>query len=234
MSRSRRFLRLARRLTQGNFGYLGADFVAPANTVNGNNTFNLNSADLKNHNNKFEAANGANARRRSDRCHRRRATAKGHYDLSSCSGASAKCRAHPYDWAEPVSTRPRRLPIRRRRRPIRSSVPQTCLLYTCYANAKIARADHEVLHLVHEEHTVQEVPDGLLTKNGLASLPTPWRVAITETFTNNSSGLNLNDRSRPVPASAPALRAADQTVLKIHHGPGESRGHFFGVNDRCL
>ena len=48
-------------ITQGNMAYLGSDFVAPFNSVNGNNTFNLNSADLKNQSGNFEPADGTHA-----------------------------------------------------------------------------------------------------------------------------------------------------------------------------
>ncbi len=176
--------------TQGNLGYLGADFVAPANTVNGNNTFNLNSADLKNHNNKFEAANGANAATAFGSLSPPQSDSKGHYDLSSCSGASAKCRAHPYDWAEPVDkSSPLADPTASTSYPVVGTT--NGLLYTCYANAKIEGVVKKYFTWYLKSFTVQEVPDGLLTKNGLASLPTPWRVAVTETFLNNNSGLNL-------------------------------------------
>jgi len=177
-------------LTQGHISYLGADFVAPANQVNGNNTFNLNSADLKNQAGKFVAANGASAAAAFGSLAPPQSDSKGHYDLSSCSGPSAKCRAHPYDWAEPVSkTSPLAAPTGRTSYPVVGTT--NVLTYTCYENAKVASLMKKYFTWYVKNVTVQEVPDGLLTKNGLASLPTPWRTAVTETFLNNNSGLNL-------------------------------------------
>lgn len=178
-------------LKQGNIGYLGADFVAPYNSVNGNNTFNLNSADLKNQAGKFVAANGANAAAAFGSLTPPQSDSKGHYDLSGCANGSAKCRAHPYDWAEPVSkTSLLAAPTGKTAYPVVGTT--NALLYTCYANKKVAGIIPKFFNWYTNNYVVQEVPDGLLTKNGLSSLPTSWRTAITETFLNNSSGLNLN------------------------------------------
>jgi hypothetical protein len=59
-------------------------------------------------------------------------------------------------------------------------------------NKQIAKLIPKFFSWYSNNFVVQEVPDGLLTKNGLASMPTAWRTAITETFLSNSSGLNLN------------------------------------------
>ncbi len=178
-------------LKQGNIAYLGADFVAPANSVNGNNTFNLNSADLKNHSNRFTAATGAAALAAFGSLSPPQSTAAGHYDGTSCTGPSAKCRQHPYDWAEPVSkTSPLADPTAKAAYPIVGTT--NVLLYSCYANAQIASLIPKFFSWYTKSTTVQEVPDGLLTKNGLAAMPGPWRTAITETFTNNTSGLKHN------------------------------------------
>jgi len=178
-------------LQQGNIAYLGADFVAPANSVNGNNTFNLNSADLKNHSNKFERANGANAAAAFGSLAPPQSNAQGHYDNTTCSGPSAKCRQHPYDWAEPVSkTSPLADPTATTAYPMVGTT--NVLLYSCYANSQVAVLVPKFFAWYSKSTTVQEVPDGLLVKNGLAALPGPWRTAISETFTSNTSGLNLN------------------------------------------
>jgi ABC-type phosphate transport system substrate-binding protein len=177
-------------LQQGHVGYLGSDFVAPANEVNGNNTFNLNSADLKNAAGKFEAANGANAATAFGSLAPPQSDAKGHYDNSSCSGSTARCRVHPYDWAEPTSkTSVLADPVAKTAYPVMGTT--NAIMYTCYQNAKVASLMKKYFTWYVKNVTVQEVPDGLLTKNGLASLPTPWRIAVTETFLNNNSGLNL-------------------------------------------
>ena len=178
-------------LQQGNIAYLGADFVAPANTVNGNNSYNLNSADLKNHSNKFERANGANAATAFGSLAPPQSLANGHYDNSTCAGPSAKCRQHPYDWAEPVSkTSPLADPTAANSYPIVGTT--NVLLYSCYANSQVAVLIPKFFAWYSKSTTVQEVPDGLLVKNGLAALPGPWRTAISETFMANTTGLNLN------------------------------------------
>lgn len=178
-------------LQQGNIAYIGADFVAPANSVNGNNNFNLNSADLKNHNNRFQAATGANAAAAFGSIAPPQSNAQGHYDNTTCSGPSAKCRQHPYDWAEPVSkTSPLADPTAKTAYPMVGTT--NVLLYSCYANSQVAVLIPKFFAWYSKSTTVQEVPDGLLTKNGLAALPGPWRTAISETFTSNTSGLNLN------------------------------------------
>lgn len=177
-------------LKQGRVGYLGADFVAPANSVNGNNDYNLNSADVKNHDGKFLAANGANAAHAFGSLAPPQSTSSGKYDGSSCPSASAKCRAHPYDWVEPVSkTSPLADPLGKSSYPVVGTT--NVIMYTCYADANVATLMKKYFTWYVKNYTVQEVPDGLLTKNGLASLPSPWRTAITETFLNNGSGLNL-------------------------------------------
>jgi len=159
--------------------------------VNGNNTFNLNSADLKNHSNKFERANGANAAAAFGSLAPPQSNAQGHYDNTTCSGPSAKCRQHPYDWAEPVSkTSPLADPTATTAYPMVGTT--NVLLYSCYANSQVAVLVPKFFAWYSKSTTVQEVPDGLLVKNGLAALPGPWRTAISETFTSNTSGLNLN------------------------------------------
>jgi ABC-type phosphate transport system substrate-binding protein len=178
-------------LTQGNLAYLGADFVAPANTVNGQNNYNLNSADLKNHNGRFQAATGLNALAAFGSLSPPQSDSQGHYNLTSCSGPTDRCRAHPYDWVEPVSkTSPLADPTAKTAYPVVGTT--NALLYTCYTNNQVAVLTAKFFAWYLKSTTIQEVPDGLLTKNGLAALPAPWRTAITETFTNNTSGLNLN------------------------------------------
>jgi len=178
-------------LQQGNIAYLGADFVAPANTVNGNNNFNLNSADLKNHSGKFEAATGLNAATAFGSLAPPQSTANGHYDNTTCGGPSAKCRAHPYDWVEPVSkTSPLADPTAKTAYPMVGTT--NVLLYSCYANSQVAALVPKFFAWYTKSTTIQEVPDGLLVKNGLAALPGPWRTAISETFMGNTTGLNLN------------------------------------------
>jgi ABC-type phosphate transport system substrate-binding protein len=177
--------------TQGNLAYLGADFVAPANTVNGQNAYNLNSADLKNHNGRFQAATGLNALAAFGSLTPPQSDSQGHYNLTSCSGPTDRCRSHPYDWVEPVSkSSPLADPTAKTAYPVVGTT--NALLYTCYTNAQVASLTTKFFTWYLKSATIQEVPDGLLTKNGLAALPAPWRTAVTETFMNNSSGLNLN------------------------------------------
>ncbi len=177
-------------LKQGNIAYIGSDFVAPANSVNGTNAFNLNSADLKNQSGKFMAATGVNAAAAFGSLAPPQSDNKGHYDLSSCANASARCRVHPWDWVEPVSkTSILAAPTGGKAYPMVGTT--NVLLYTCYAKPQIAKLMKDFFGWYTGSVVVQEVPDGLLTKNGLAALPKQWRTAVLESFINNKSGLNL-------------------------------------------
>ena len=167
-------------LVQGNIAYIGADFALPASIVNGNG-LGLNSADLKNSSGKFEAATGANAATAFGSLAPPESDAHGHYQaLGTCPG-SGRCRAHPYDWVEGLApTSVLADPSSAKAYPVVGTT--NVLLYTCYANSKISDLIKKYFTWYVKNTTVQEIPDGLLVKNGLSSLPTPWRTAITETF----------------------------------------------------
>ncbi|HEX3943509.1 MAG TPA: substrate-binding domain-containing protein [Rhizomicrobium sp.] len=178
-------------LTQGHIGYLGADFVLPAVLVNGQNSYGLNSADLKNSSGRFEPATGKTALFAFGSISPPQSDAKGHYDLSSCPGANSRCRAHPYDWAEPISkTSPLANPTALNAYPLVGTT--NIVAYTCYKNPKVAKSLSLFAGWYTKSQTVQEVPLGILAANGLSSLPAQWRTAIQESFVTGTDGLNLN------------------------------------------
>ncbi|HEX3653940.1 MAG TPA: substrate-binding domain-containing protein [Rhizomicrobium sp.] len=178
-------------LTQGHIGYLGADFVLPAVLVNQQNNYGLNSADLKNSSGKWQAATGAAALAAFGSISPPQSDNKGHYDLTNCPGANSRCRAHPYDWVEPVSkTSPLANPTSKNGYPLVGTT--NLIAYTCYKDADVAKAMNSFIGWYIKSFTVQEVPLGILVANGLSSLPRQWRNAIKESFISGKDGLNLN------------------------------------------
>jgi ABC-type phosphate transport system substrate-binding protein len=178
-------------LIQGHMGYDGADFVLPGSLVNGNNNYGLQSADLQNSSGAYEPATGAAALTAFGSISPPQSDAKGDYDLSTCSGPTGRCRAHPYDWVEPVSkTSPLANPSGRTAYPMVGTT--NMLAYTCYANARTAKAMTGFIGWYVGSKTVQSSPNGLLIKNGLSALPSKWRVAIKQSFVSGSDNLNLN------------------------------------------
>jgi ABC-type phosphate transport system substrate-binding protein len=178
-------------LQWGKIGYLGADFVLPAVLVNQQNNYGLNSSDLKNSSGKWKAATGQNAITAFGSISPPQSDSKGHYDLSSCSGPSAHCRAHPYDWVEPISkTSPLANPTATGAYPLVGTT--NMIAYTCYKTALVGKAMNVFSNWYLTSPTVQELPLGILNANGLASLPQAWRTAIKESFVSGVDGLNLN------------------------------------------
>ncbi|HEX3943510.1 MAG TPA: substrate-binding domain-containing protein [Rhizomicrobium sp.] len=178
-------------LIQGHLGYAGADFVLPAVLVNQQNNYGLNSTDLKNSSGKWQGATGAAALAAFGSITPPQSDNKGHYDLSNCSGASARCRAHPYDWAEPVSkTSPLANPTAKNGYPVVGTT--NLIAYTCYSDPNVANVMTGFTGWYSKSFTVQEVPLGLLVANGLSSLPRQWRNAIKESFIDGKDGLGLN------------------------------------------
>jgi ABC-type phosphate transport system substrate-binding protein len=178
-------------ITQGNLGYVGTDFTYPYNTVNGQNTFNLNSADLQNSSRKWVAANGQNALFGFGTIQPPQSDRSGHYDGTPCGGTSSRCRAHPWDWAEPVDkSSPLADPTSPKAYPVVGTT--NVILSTCYQHNQTARLIEQFFKWYVQSNVAQQVPDGLLTKNGLAALPKAWRRAILETFPTDHAGLGLN------------------------------------------
>ncbi len=178
-------------LTQGHLGYLGSDFVLPASLVNNSNPYNLNSADLKNSSGKFEPATGTAALAAFGSLSPPQSDSKGHYDLSSCPGGSSRCRAHPYDWVEPVSkTSPLANPTAPTAYPMVGTT--NMLAYTCYSSSQVARVMTGFTGWYLKSKTVQDSKLGVLALNGLAALPKKWQIAIAESFVTGNDGLGLN------------------------------------------
>jgi ABC-type phosphate transport system substrate-binding protein len=178
-------------VTQGNLGYDGADFTYPYNTINGQNTYNLNSADLQNSSKKYVAANGQNALYGFGTVQPPQSDKRGHYDGTPCGGDSSRCRSHPWNWVEPTDkSSPLADPTSSKAYPVVGTT--NVILSTCYKDPKVAKLMQSYFKWYVTSDVTQEVPDGLLTKNGLSALPKQWRTAIDETFPTDKSGLGLN------------------------------------------
>ncbi|MBV8800776.1 MAG: substrate-binding domain-containing protein [Alphaproteobacteria bacterium] len=175
----------------GRLGYLGADYVLPASTINNQNAYGLNSADLKNSSGKFEPADGAHALIAFGSVQPPQSDSRGHYDLSSCSGSSDKCRSHAYDWVEPISkTSPLANPTPSTSYPVVGTT--NVLAYTCYSNAKVGSVMTGFFGWYLKSKTIQDPALGVLALNGLAALPKQWTTAIAESFITGKDNLGLN------------------------------------------
>jgi ABC-type phosphate transport system substrate-binding protein len=201
----------------GHFGYVGADWVAPA-TISASL---LHSADLQMASDttgkKFYAPTAANATLAFKGILPPQSDAKGKYNTTAAAGALSGLRSSPLSWVLPASVASNPLAQPVNGYPIVGTT--NMLLYTCYANADVRKAVQAFAELHLGKLTVGDniattakVPaklvtnvakasDGLATgilgRNGIAPLPAQWVNAINETFFtkvvsgNNPAALNL-------------------------------------------
>jgi len=175
-------------VTQGRIGYLGPDFVLPAAAVTGSNSYNLNTATLKNASGFFVAPSPASALTSFGNRLPPDSTSNGTYDPASL---DTRSRANPADWVEPASkTSALANPTASRGYPIVGT--SNILLYTCYADSKKFTALTRYLSWYESALTVNDAKFGILGSSGFSAMPSAWRKAIRDTFLANSIGLNLN------------------------------------------
>lgn len=179
-------------VTQGRIAYAGADYALPGAVNNPSSPaiglYALNSADLKNSGGRFKAPTPANALTAFGSLAPPQSLANGHYDSGS---ADPHHRANPQDWVEPASKNSVLAnPDAANGYPIVGTT--NFLGYQCYATNANRAVVNGLMDWYMSENVVSQSTLGLLAKAGLAPLPKPWRVAIRDTFTSNTSGLNLN------------------------------------------
>lgn len=173
---------------QGRIAYIGPDYTLPAVLNTNANTFNLNSANLKNSSGAFVAPTAAAASAAFGSLTPPDSDNQGHYDAGS---ADPRSRANPQDWVEPASkTSALANPTAAAGYPIVGTT--NMIAYTCYASAKdVAKLDGFLKWYLGSK-VVSDPKAGLLAAAGLAPLPKKWITAITETFVSNPDGLNLD------------------------------------------
>jgi ABC-type phosphate transport system substrate-binding protein len=201
----------------GHFGYVGADWVAPA-TISASL---LHSADLQMASDttgkKFYAPTAANATLSFKGILPPQSDAKGKYNTTPATGALTGNRNDPLAWVLPASVASNPLAQPVNGYPIVGTT--NMLLYTCYANADVRKAVQAFAELHLGKLTVGDniaatakvpaklvtnvakssdgLPTGILARNGIAPLPAQWVNAINETFFtkvvsgNNPGALNL-------------------------------------------
>jgi len=175
-------------VTQGRIGYLGPDFVLPAVTKTAANSYNLQTASLKNASGFYVAPSPSSALESFGTRLPPDSDSKGTYDPASL---DSRNRAQPADWVEPASkTSPLANPTPVKGYPIVGT--SNILLYTCYADSKKFTALSRYLQWYNATPMVFDAQLGILAQSGFAPMPTAWRQAIRDTFLTNTAGLNLN------------------------------------------
>ncbi len=193
----------------GKFGYIGADYVAPAETVPG---IELQPAYLAEglSTTKFLAPNAKNAAAALNAINPPESLTSGAYSANpACAGVAGKtgagCRANPLAWvattseAEPIANPLKGYPI----------LGTTNIgIYTCYVDPAVRTAMAGYFNLLYGKLPAQGgeaykfpaklgtnvaldaggVATGVFPRNGLSALPGKWVKAITETFGKKGPG----------------------------------------------
>jgi len=175
-------------IVQGRIGYLGPDYALPAVTYTGANTYGLNTANLKNSNGQYMEPSTARAIKAFGALTPPDSLANGHYDAAS---SDPRDRSNPQDWVEPASkTSALANPSALGAYPIVGTT--NLLAYTCYATTARTNVIRSYLSWYYTNPVTIDATNGLLAKSGFAPMPGPWRIAIHETFSTNTSGLGLD------------------------------------------
>ena len=161
----------------GTIGYIGADFVDPANSSTQATTYTIPAASLQvGSGSTFVQPTAANA-----------VTA-----YNTASPPSGSDRADPSKWVAFVTNPSTGYPV----------VGTTnVVMGTCYASARLNTLINDgsgstpegFLHWYYRN--TNTIPGDILSNAALGTLPAAWNTAINETFITNTSGLNLNIRS---------------------------------------
>ena len=160
----------------------------PAVLVNGSNTYNLNSATLRNSQGQWVSPTEASARAAFSVISPPQSTATGAYDASNTSNG---LRSNPQDWVQGLApTSPLANPTTKGSYPITGTV--NFIGYTCYATAPQTATITKYLNYVSTARINTDTVNGILAQAGISPLPKAWWVAIAQTFLNNGSGLGLN------------------------------------------
>ncbi|MBV9570050.1 MAG: substrate-binding domain-containing protein [Alphaproteobacteria bacterium] len=187
----------------GRVTYLSTDYVLPYVLETGQNSYNLNTATLKNASGKFIAPNAASARASFGSLQPPQSDANGHYDSGNIQNG---LRTNPQDWSQPISkTAFIANPTAKKGYPLVGTA--NFIGYTCYQSADKTKT---ILGLLKYGDTAAINTDGqkgILAVSGMSPLPKYWYTAIEETFVNNSAGIgiNINTAGQPGPCSAQGI-----------------------------
>lgn len=209
--------------TQGRLGYISPDYVLPAVTFSGINTYGLNVVDMKVNTTVIEPT-GANALKAFGSSTTAilppQSTTTGSY---SSTATAVGLRSSPQDWVEPISTT---LTYSNGSGPVATPLanPNTggtafypfigttdVSLYTCYGDTATAAAVKGYVSYFLNDKTVATGTTGLLAKSGVSALPKAWTTALTQTFITPST-------------QAPATNVLDLYVLTAGAGPASGTG----------
>jgi hypothetical protein len=174
-------------IVQGRLGYIGADYVLPYAAITKTNSYNLNSASLKNSLGQYTNPSPAGALAAFGTVLPPQSTRSGKYAPSITGNG---LRSNPQDWVQNLSSSaPLANPTHRNAYPIVGTA--NFLGYSCYQNAAQLASLLDVL-TAHMTSPLRTDPvNGVLARAGIAPLPAVWRVAISDTFLTNSAGLGL-------------------------------------------
>ncbi len=178
-------------VVQGRMGYDGNDEVLPFVTNTGQNSFGLQSANIRRVTGSAAIAPTA-------------ATALLAYNKNILPPTGGN-QSHPDLWVQPASkTAPIAIPANVKAYPIVGT--SNFMGYTCYANSGVATALKAFLSWFETSPVTEDAAYGNLAAAGSSALPIAWRTAINNTF------LSPTSRTRPLnlyiltAGSGPALR----------------------------
>jgi phosphate transport system substrate-binding protein len=187
----------ANSIIQGRVTYVGVDYVLPYVLNTGSNTYNLNSATLKNALAQWEAPSPAAALKPFSAILPPQSDAQGNYVAGNTANG---LRANPQDWVQgPAPTSLLANPN------VSGSYPMVgtanFLGYTCYKSKTVTTTFTKLFSYTQNHHIETDPKSGILAEAGLSPLPFAWLHAEQTTFVNNVSGLGLNFNT----AGAPGL-----------------------------
>jgi ABC-type phosphate transport system substrate-binding protein len=183
----------------GRMGYLGPDYALPAVNNTGNNTYGLNTANLKNAAGLFEPPNAAASLAAFGPGLPPQTTSTGAYCTTTSSTCGPGLRSDPTAWVQAADKSvPLANPTAKGAYPMVDT--SNLLLYQCYADPSVVQAlitkgtstiKPGFLYWFETSKTVEDKKLGLVDEDGYSILPSSWRAAIEDTFMTNKSKLGL-------------------------------------------
>ncbi len=187
----------AGQLVQGRLGYVGPDYVLPAVTFTGANTYGLNSTNIQ----RVDSGTGKIYSIPPTAKNALLAFGTGYLPPQSTStgaysaGVTANgLRANPQDWVQPPSaSSPLANPSAIAAYPVVGTT--NYLGYTCYSDAAVTASLIGFLKFYETSGVTTDATYGLIGKAGFSPLPKAWLTAIQQTFlvpVTATKPLNLN------------------------------------------
>lgn len=181
----------------GRITYSGTDYVLPYVAETGENTYNLNSANLQNSSGNWEDPEASTAQAAYANILPPQTSSKGKY-CSNCT--SFGMRNDPTAWVQGTSANVLIAnPTNSGAYPIVGTA--NWVAYQCYKSSNQSKSLVGVMRYIDFQSINYDPKKGILASAGLSPLSKAWRSAIEGTFVSNGDGLNLN--IQPVTASGP-------------------------------